>query len=394
MDKKIKVLFVSHSAKLSGAERSLLLLLKEIDKKIIEPIVVIPSYGPLKEEIESLKIKNYILKSPWWFGKRVLKVAELPFSLIRELFLLFFLGYIYKKESIDLVYTNTIVVFSGAISSFFFKKPHIWHIREIIPGNPGLKSIIPERFLFKYVYNLSYQVVTISQAVSQQFNTYNYNNNKKIVVVPNAIDFDTSFNRGANVNINGIEKGDWVVVVIGSLRRRKAQDIAIRAIAMIKDKMPNIKLLLIGSGDNKYKTYLQQLAKSMGLSDSIVFAGYRNDVPNILPICKVLLMPSLEEPFGRVIIEAMAVGLPVIASNSGGPREIIKNGITGFLVSPGNHAEIAQKILLISKSEDFRKKIGEQGMKEVEDKYLAKNYAGRIENIIIKTISDYKEVGQ
>lgn len=389
MTKKIKVLFISHSAKLYGAERSLLLLLKQIDKKIIEPVVILPKYGPLKEEIEKLNMKTYIISCPWWFGKRMLKLVQLPFSFIKELYLLFLFGYIFKKESIDVVYTNTIVNFSGAIASCVLKKPHIWHIREIIPGNPALKSIIPEKLVFELIYKMSKQVVTISKAVSRQFNMYNYNTDKKFVVVPNAVDFSKSFNSSSQVNINGIEKDDWIVGVIGSLRKVKSQDDAIYAIGLLKDKIPNIKLLLVGSGNNKYKAYLQKLANSMDLNDKIIFAGYREDVPVILSHCKVVLLPSKEEPFGRVVIEAMAAGLPVIASDSGGPKEIVKDGITGFLVPPGSHTDFAEKILFFSKHEDLREKFGEQGVKEVEDKYLADKYAGRIENIILEVISAY-----
>jgi len=118
MKNKIKILFISHSSAMVGAERNLLLLLKNIDGDCFEPIVTLPTSGPLKRGMEYLNIKTYEVKSPWWVSGRrniIWTILKLGYCIIQEIIVLFKLYKIIKREKIDLIYTNTIVNFSGAI---------------------------------------------------------------------------------------------------------------------------------------------------------------------------------------------------------------------------------------------------------------------------------------
>ncbi len=383
--KAIKVLFISHESELVGAERSLLLLLLEnIDRKRFEPIVILPTSGPLEDKIYNLGIKIYTIKYPWWLvGKLNLFNIGLIFGYkpIQELLALLRIIKIIKNEQIDIVYTNTIVVFSGAISAHITKTPHIWHVREIIPNNTDLHFFLSNKILFHFVTKLSNTVITISQAVADQFLANHCE--EKITIIPNAVDL-CDFNQSKPLpHISRIKTGDWLVAVIGSFQKRKAQDIAIKSIKIAKEQIPEIKLILIGDGNFKMKNYLTKLVSELGLSDEIVFAGFRTDVPQILPHCKVLLMPSYDEPFGRVTIEAMAAGIPVIGTNSGGTKEIVQEGITGYLVSPKNPTEIAEKIIQLYENPDLIQKLGNAGKNLVMQKYTADEYAKKkIESLI------------
>ena len=379
-NRPIKILFVSHLSEKVGAERSLLLLLKNLDRRYFEPIVALPGPGPLREEIHHLNIKTYEIKSPWWVIGRNWTIRQFRRSIIREFIALFGLYKIIKQEKVDLVYTNTIVNFSGAIITFISKKPHIWHIREIIIDNPDLHFFLPHKTLFRFISRTSNRIITNSNATADQF--LSNNSNKNVRVIYNAVDVEEFKNPKTFPNIGGLKSTDWLVAVIGILQKRKAQDDAIRAVKIAKETIPNIKLLLVGGGSEEFKKYLKELVSKLNISDSVIFTGYRDDVPQILPHCMVLLMPSWDEPFGRVVIEAMAAGVPVIGTNRGGVKEIIWDGITGYLVPPKKPSKIAEKLIYLFHHQDLAKEMGDKGKEIVKKKFSVQKHTKSIEKVI------------
>lgn len=389
MKKKLKILFISHSSAMVGAERSLLLLLKNMDRDCFDPIVILPASGPLKEEIKYLNIKTYEVKSPWWVsgGKRnvIWTILRFGYNIIQEVITLDRLYKIIKRGKIDVIYTNTIVNFSGAIISCIAQKPHIWHIREILPGNPDLNFFLSHRICFKFISKLSNIIVTNSYATAEQFQGIKSNN--CIRVIYNAVNLNEFKNIPPFPNINRVKTTDYLVAVIGSLQKRKAQDDAIKAVKIAKETIPNIKLLIIGEGGKEFKNYLKNLTLKLGISDNIIFTGYRDDVTSILCHCKLLLVPSWNEPFGRVVIEAFAAGIPVIGTNSGGVKEIIKDGVTGYLVPPKNPVKIAEKLIYLFNHPELAKEMGNIGKETVRGKFNAQCYTRNIEKIIMESIS-------
>lgn len=384
IERPIKVLFVSHSSGMWGAERSLLLLLKNLNRNLFEPIVVLPRNGPLEEEMLQLNIKIYEIASPWWVRIRNHKDSFIR-RMLQEIKAIVRLYRVIKEEKIDVIYTNTIVNFSGAIAGVVTKKPHIWHIREILPGNPDLQFFMPYRMLFTFISKTSDKIVANSEATASQFQ--GMNTNSKLRVIYNAQERNESDKHNSLNYINGVEPADWLVAVVGTLQKRKAQDDAIRAVKIAERVITNIKLLLIGDGQKEHKDYLKNLCLELDIAKRIVFTGYRNDVPQILSRCKLLLMPSWNEPFGRVIIEAMAAGIPVVGANGGGAKEIIQEGITGYLVSPKTPSEIAEKMIYLFRNPNVAKELGINGEKVVAEKFSVSNYVHGIEKVLKDVIN-------
>ena len=385
--KPIKICFISHSSAMDGAERSLLILLENIDRKYFTPVVVLPRSGPLKEKIQHLSIKIYKVKIPWWINYRknnLLSFLKFGYSIIQEAMALPKLYKIVKKEKIDMIYTNTIVNFSGAIIAFITKKPHVWHIREIIPDNPDLHFFLPDRWLFNFILRYSNKVITNSSATSKQFR--NSKLDWKIRIVYSAIDVEEFKIHQPFPSIKGVKTTDWLVAVIGTLQKRKAQDDAIRAVKIAGKVIPDIKLLIIGEEGKEYRNYLEALIFKLNISDKVIFTGHRDDVPKILPYCKVLLVPSWNEPFGRVVIEAMAACIPVIGSNRGGIKEIIEDGINGYLVPPKSPSITAEKMIYLFHHKNIAKKMGNAGKETVRNKFNAQYYIQNIEKIIMESI--------
>jgi len=393
LGEKIKVLFISHSSNIFGAEKSLLLLLKNINREHFEPIVVLPMSGPLKERVNTLKIKIYEVKSPWWIRSRkekniLLNISRLGQCIILEIIASCKIFKIVKQEKINIIYTNTIVNFSGAIVALITKVPHIWHIREIISKNPNLFSYFPNEILFNFIVKFSNKVIANSIATANQFKKSK--SNKRIIVIYNAVDTENFKYKKVLIN-DKIKFSDWLVAVIGALQKRKGQDDVIHAIKIAKKNIPNIKLLIIGDvGDIEFKNYLKILTSKLNISNNVIFTGYRNDVPQILSNCKVLVMPSWNEPFGRVVIEAMAAGIPVIGVNAGGPKEIIQDGISGYLIPSCNPSAIAEKIIYLYHHQSIGKKMGENGKKIVKKKFNVKSHTKNIEKILYEIAGNKK----
>jgi len=382
---RIKILFLSHSSNMYGAENSLLLFLQKTDKKCIEPIVAFPESGILKDKVVDLGIRAYTIKSPWWVRCETDNIASMLYRVISEIRALWRLSSIIRQQNIDVVYTNTIVNFTGALAACINKKPHIWHIREILHGNPNLYSFIPHKLLFKFILKMSQKVIVNSNATAQQFQALNQHN--KIQVVYNSVDFDQFTTSTPFPRIEGVTRQSWLVAMVASLQERKAQDIAIRAVKIAREKIPNIKLLLIGEGFESYTRYLKKMVLELDISKNVIFLGYRDDVMKILPYCKVLLAPSQVESFGRSAIEAMAAGIPVIATNTGGLKEIVKNNNTGYLVSLGAYSQVAGKIVELYCHPDKAEKMGEAGRKLARKMFDAERNSQDIEKIIQEVAS-------
>ncbi len=362
----------------------MLLLLKNLNRDLFEPIVVLPRNGPLEEEMLQLNIKIYEVASPRWVRLRAHK-DNIIRRIIQEIKAIVRLYRVIKEEKIDVIYTNTIVNFSGAITAFITKRPHIWHIREILPGNPDLHFFLPHRMLFTFISKSSDKIIANSKATTSQFQGMNTNN--KLRVIYNAQERNESDRHNSLHRINGVEPADWLVAVVGTLQKRKAQDDAIRAVKIAQRVITNIKLLLIGDGQKEYKDYLKNLCLELDIAKQIVFTGYRNDVPKILSRCKLLLMPSWNEPFGRVIIEAMAAGIPVVGTKSGGAKEIIQEGITGYLVPPKTPSEMAEKMIYLFRNTNVAKRLGINGGKIVAEKFSVSNYVHGIEKVLKDVIN-------
>jgi glycosyltransferase involved in cell wall biosynthesis len=388
---KIKVLFISHCQQIYGAEKSLLTLLANIDRQRVTPIVVIPGEGPLNRKIRQLNIKTRLIDCPQWVRTRLF-ILRLIKCAILEVVALSKLRKIIRKEKIDLVYTNSIVTLSGALAAFFTQKPHIWHIREILQRNASVHPLLPQKIFYKFISVFSRKIITNSIATSKQFQHLDLK--EKITVVYDGVELKNNNGNSTQTGseIGGIADNDWVAVMTGSIQKIKAQDDAICAVKIASSAIPNIKLLLVGESDGSYKTYLDDLAGEIGVSDKIIYAGYREDIRKILTSSKVLLMPSTNESLGRAAIEAMLAQIPVIAAGIGGLTEVVEDGNTGFLVNTSRPQEIAEKMVYIFNNPEISEKIAIAGKRFASKKFNAQKNARKTEEIIKNIICDNKQV--
>ena len=184
-----------------------------------------------------------------------------------------------------------------------------------------------------------------------------------------------------------LPEGVFIIGVIGNIRRWKGQHVAIESLKYIVDKYSNIRCIFIGEISNseydaEYYDYLKELVVKYNLTKNVIFTGYRKDVFNILSKLDILVHTSiLPEPFGRVVLEGMIFKKPVIATNHGGPKESIVDGISGFLVEPESPELLAEKILFLMENKDIARKVGENALKRVEETFSIEGNVQKIEEI-------------
>lgn len=179
---------------------------------------------------------------------------------------------------------------------------------------------------------------------------------------------------------------EFKVAIIGQIARWKGQDVFIKAAKLLHPKYPQIKFLLVGDvlfekeEELQFKNYLIELAKDC---DYIEFLGHRENVLELLKDIDILVHASVrEEPFGRVIIEGMASRKPVVAAGIGGPLEIIENGISGILYSPGNDIALAEEIACLLEDSTMLSRIAEGGYKQFQNKFNLRMTVEQVERLI------------
>jgi glycosyltransferase involved in cell wall biosynthesis len=200
-------------------------------------------------------------------------------------------------------------------------------------------------------------------------------------VVPNGINLEVF---GNSIKLRNIKK-EQKILFVGSLVPVKGVRYLIESMKAIKNNYSNVKLVIIGDGTEKHE--LEKLVIEFGLSDCVSFVGKvsNHKISQYMIESDIFVLPSLSEGFGIVLLEAMASGLPIIASNVGGIPSLIQNGVNGFLVEPGNPEKIAEKILFLFNDRETMIKISEGNKKAVE-KYDWEKIAVQLEDIYLKCI--------
>jgi len=383
-----RILFISHTAGFSGAEISLYKLLKGLDPERYIPLVVFPNSGPLAEKVHELGQEFVLHRMPWWiaYGKRTRKHFREVFIRLPER--IRFLRALIRERKIDLVYTNTITVIDGAIASKREGVPHLWHIREHILGHPDLKPYIPMASLSWLADFLSDRIVVPSDSVRKEY--ARRNGSGKIEVVYNGVDVDRykpSENpfRGLEFRKRvGVDPSKKLVALIGYFHEVKGQMEFVEAAGIVASKAPDSAFLLVGEGigNRGYTTAVKRRVEEMGLSERIRFVPFQENVQAVYDAIDICVSASRVESFSNVLCEAMAAGKPVVATRSGGPEELVEEGITGLLVPVGDPDRLSDAILRVLGNGERAAEMGRRGRERVTEHFRQDQYVANIQRII------------
>jgi glycosyltransferase involved in cell wall biosynthesis len=274
----------------------------------------------------------------------------------------------------DLVHANTSRASLLALPSRRRSGPPVLaHVRDWVPE--GRFS----RFVLGAIARRADMVVANSAYVARQFDGLPLR--LPVRVVHNPVDLErfdpASADGGAVRRELGVSGDAAVVAVVAQLTPWKGQDDAITAFASLPASDRETILLLVGSAkfagpgtqfDNvAYEGRLRRLANELGVAERVRFAGERSDIPDVLAATDVLLMPSWREAFGRIAVEAMAMGVPVAATDVGGPAEIVRPGVDGLLLPPRDPVAWSRSVGALLEDARKREEMGERGLARARD---------------------------
>ncbi len=183
----------------------------------------------------------------------------------------------------------------------------------------------------------------------------------------------------------GIPANAPLIGTISRLHPQKGLRYLLDAMPHVRKQQPDIRLLIVGDGE--LRTELQEQAQLLNLSATVIFAGTRNDVTDILPILDLFILPSLWEGLPLAVLEAMAASLPIIATNVGGVPELVIDGKTGRLITSGNEIALSQAILQLLTHPKQAKKMGVAGQKRASTEFSATSITRQLEALYLRLIT-------
>jgi len=361
----LRVVYVDHVARLSGGEIALVRLLRALEGRV-QPHVILAEAGPLQDQLDQHGISHEVLT----LSPDVRDVARdsgargslSPIQLAHGMrFTLRLAGRIARLNP-DLVHANSLKagVF-GSVAGRLAGVPVVWHVRDRLA--PDYMPPSAAWMMRQLVRTLPSAVVTNSEATRLTLRS-----RKSQEVLYNVVHEITDPQE--NTQPAGPQTGPFVAGLVGRLAPWKGQDVFLRAFAAAFPDGDE-RAVLIGSaifGEDDYAARLNGLADELGITERVEFRGFRDDVPAEMRRLSVLVHASTSpEPFGQVVIEGMAAGLPVIATAEGGPAEIITDGVDGLLCRAGDPQHLAEILRSLRDDPERRRRLGAAGRERARD---------------------------
>jgi glycosyltransferase involved in cell wall biosynthesis len=376
------VLFIAHSSGLYGAERSLLDLVVGLHQRGWSVKVVVPSFGAFCAVLEEHGIPYIIQNHKAWVGDNA-HFLRIPFRMLVNLWAYLSLDW-QIAEDCTLVYTNTLSKPVGMLLAKKWRVPHILHAREVVDKGLGLSFDFGKGRSLKWVAQNSERIICNSKAVMDELSCYIPT--EQMHVVHNGVLKQSS--PICSPRLARLKEKSLNLCMVGGLSPYKGHTDAIRALSLLRKKGINATLEIAGAGEHAYQAALESLAFDMGVEKCVKFLGYVKEVEEVFSRADIQLICSHCEAFGRVAIESMALGVPVIGSDSGGLPEIIQDGYNGFLYAPGDVAMLASKILILYSQQDIYARFSRQGQKDVFSSFTFKKCLDGIEQILMGVLED------
>ncbi len=381
LEKGKKICFISHSAEMMGSERSLLDLIDGLMSLGFKCTVVIPRNGSFEESLKERLIPYHIVEYRQWI---LMPGEDLEYVNNKINFQLEYFVSVLREINPDIIYTNTSVINIGSLAAKRLLKPHIWHIREFGEIDHGMTFTLPIEQRSEYVFNNSDFVIFNSKAVEKYYLGPRINS----IVVYNNVDIDKTFVKD-NDSIKYFNNKEYFkIAIVGSVTPGKNQKDIILATKELIKKGIKTELLIVGDGDRNYINNIREIVSKNKLDSYIRFLGYIHRPYNIFSEANVVVCCSKNEAFGRVIVEAMLMNKVVVATNSGGVPEIIKDGSTGFLYSSENYNELFEKLKFIFENKEKIREVSNNGYNFVKSNFNFSNYSLKIADIVIKTLDN------
>ncbi|OQX87041.1 MAG: hypothetical protein B6D55_04495 [Candidatus Omnitrophica bacterium 4484_70.2] len=345
-----KICFVIGTLVPGGAEKQLYYLIKYLDRKKFQPVLIALRSGGMENDFrEIVKIKV--------IGKRWKIDPFFFFSLVHSI----------KEEKVDILHSFMFTSNTwGRFCGILLKIP-------VIVASERSMDLWKKWYHFKIdkiLGNFTKKIICVSEEVKNYYWKRTKLPENKFAVIENGINLEEIERVEYREELReefGIKEEDFVILTGGRLCKEKSIDVLLTVVPELKNEIKNLKILIVGEGEEKRN--LMEIVKKLKTENSVVFTGFRKDILSIIKISDIVVLTSKWEGMPNLILEGMALGKSVISTDIGGSKEIIENGVNGFLLKYGDKKTLVDKILYLYKNHEVRKKMGEEGYKIVKKRF-------------------------
>ena len=367
-----KVLIINNSARISGAETSLLTFLHHCHPEKYAVTLLVPPGAELARMAPHCTIKTWNLRRIQKSGNVLRLLAQLAgvaWSTVR-------LSFFVRREKVDVIYANSNQSqLYACLLNVLVRRKSIWHVRDN-PGHAGLARL--------FAWGSSC-IICISRHVYDQVPASRTVKH----LVYNAVDADAWRPAAAGPALPGalgVDPDPLLVGLVGQLIPWKRSHDLVEVAAQVVRAHPRVHFVVIGEdlfGKNgPYTAHLKKAIRDRQMERHFTLTGFRENVIDYVRRLDVLVHLAHDEPFGRVLIEAMALEKPVVAIRGGGAPEIINDGRTGFLVDRGDLPGFAARLVTLLKDQRLRTRFGKNGRRDVLERFSVREHVKKIEEII------------
>lgn len=358
----MRILYVHGVAQIGGAERELLTWLKFLDRERFQPYMVCPNDGPLPIRLNDLQIPYVSFFLPAW--RNWLQVFWRPLAILR-------LIKVIQRWHIDVLHVNDywwapLGILAGRLTG----RPCLVHVRQEIEP----------RKVSQYWLDKGSLIVPVSESIGRVIENAGVSQENIQVLLSGMAPKNEITSSPSKKTLETLQKikGQPVIGTVANLFPRKGLEFLVEAMGRLKKTFPDIFLVMVGAGNDQYERQLKTQVEHFDLTEHVLFAGFQEHPELFISQFDVFVLPSVLEGFGIVLLEAMALGKPIVASNAGGIPEIVQHEKTGLLVKTADVEDLYHALLILLNDPAKRVKMGDEAKKRVEERF---SLEGMLENL-------------
>ncbi|GEM_PF-540568 len=371
----MKILFVSHTAGWAGAEHILYLLLQGLNRGKYEPLVVLPGHGLLEEKVKQLGIETRVADLAWWYDLHESPPLNFVHGLKDRVQTL---ARLIQNEKIDLVFTTTVTVPEGALAACLSGVPHLWYLCELLRSDSNLRPFVNPVLFCNLLESFCNKFTADSQTAKEEIQPYF--KTKEVEVIHPGLPLSKKRENAESPERQPENTGTSKVCFVGTIAFSKGLECLARAAEQVLDELPETQFIFIGPDGGARDTLETRLKKFRG-GRTFQFLGFRGDILEQMMGCDLLVLPSHAESFGLVLLEAMSLAKPVIATRCGGPEEIVVDRETGILVPVNDPPALARAITFLLKNPSERNRMGRKGKERAAKVFAYEEFVKKFEDL-------------